>query len=138
MIRLQASFLALVIAQALHSTEEYVGRLWEVFPPATFLTGLISDNHEVGFLVANIGFVLFGVWVFIWPVRRGWPSARTFIWVWVAIELVNGIGHPAWTIWQGAYMPGVITAPVLFVLALILLQQLRAQSDASHQQGTGP
>jgi len=35
-------FLLLVITQGLHSTEEFIGRLWEVFLPAKFLTGLIN------------------------------------------------------------------------------------------------
>ena len=123
-----ALFLGLVVAQAAHSVEEYAGRLWEVFPPATFLTGLISANHEIGFLVINIGLALVGVWAFVWPVRRGWPSAAALMWVWVVIELINGIGHPAWAIVQKSYTPGLITAPVLLVLALLLLKQLRSQA----------
>ena len=39
MTRLDATFAALVAVQALHSVEEYVGRLWAVFPPAAFITG---------------------------------------------------------------------------------------------------
>jgi hypothetical protein len=34
MTRLQLTFGALVLAQAAHAVEEYVGRLWESFPPA--------------------------------------------------------------------------------------------------------
>ncbi|MEE9207344.1 MAG: HXXEE domain-containing protein [Gemmatimonadota bacterium] len=128
MPRLHALFLGLVTVQAAHSLEEYVGRLWEVFPPATFLTGLISADHEIGFLVINIGLVLFGFWCLLGPVRRGWPSARTLMWAWVAIELINGIGHPAWAIWQSSYTPGLITAPALLVLALLLIRQLRSQA----------
>jgi hypothetical protein len=46
------------------------------------------------------------------------------IWTWVATELVNGIGHPAWSLIQGSYTPGVATAPLLLVLALYLVYQL--------------
>ena len=49
-------------------------------------------------------------------------------WAWVIIELVNGIGHPLWTLRQGGYTPGVGTAPILLVLALYLATQLRAQA----------
>jgi len=34
MTRLQMAFGGLVLAQAAHSLEEYVGRLWESFQPA--------------------------------------------------------------------------------------------------------
>jgi hypothetical protein len=40
MERRQASFFALVAAQTAHSLEEYVGRLYDVFPPAVFVSGL--------------------------------------------------------------------------------------------------
>jgi hypothetical protein len=51
-------FLALVLTQGLHAVEEYAGRLWEVFLPARFLTGLVSKDHEIGFLVITIGLFL--------------------------------------------------------------------------------
>lgn len=124
-MKLAAPFGALVVAQAAHSIEEYVGRLWESFPPATFLTGLISADRELGFIVLNSALVAFGLWCLLWPVRREWRSAAAFAWLWVGIETINGVGHPAWTILQGGYTPGVLTAPVLLVLALYLAFRLR-------------
>lgn len=123
--RFQTAFCALVLAQAAHSAEEYLGRLWESFPPAQFLTGLVSRDLETGFLVINISLVAFGVWCFYWPVRRGWASAIPLAWFWVTIEMINGVGHPLWSIRQGGYTPGVATAPVLLVLALFLSRRLR-------------
>jgi hypothetical protein len=38
-----------------------VGRLWESFPPARFASGLISENLERGFVVANVALVTFGL-----------------------------------------------------------------------------
>jgi hypothetical protein len=119
------AFGALVLAQAAHSVEEYLGRLWESFPPARFLTGLISRDLETGFLVINIGLVAFGVWCFIWPVRHGWRSAIPLAWFWVTIQIINGVGHPLWSIRQGGYTPGVATAPLLLILALHLAWRLR-------------
>jgi hypothetical protein len=124
MSRIKLAFGALVVAQTAHSIEEYAGRLWESFPPAAFLTGLISSNRELGFLVINIALVAFGFWCLIWPVRGDWPSAKSLAWFWVVIETINGIGHPAWTLRQSAYTPGVLTAPILLVLALYLAFQL--------------
>ena len=125
MSRLQTAFGALVLAQAAHSVEEYVGRLWESFPPARWLTGLLAQDREQGFLVINILLVAFGLWCLVWPFRRGWPSAITIGWVWVTVEVLNGIVHPGWSLWQGGYTPGVATAPILLVLALNLARQLQ-------------
>jgi len=125
MTRFQLAFGAIVLAQAAHSVEEYVGRLWESFPPARFLTGLISQDLERGFLIINVSLVVFGAWCWLWPVRRGWPSAVYLSWAWIAVQVVNGVGHPLWTLRQGGYTPGVATAPVLFILAIYLGNQVR-------------
>ena len=125
MSRIKGVFGALVVAQAAHSIEEYFGRLWESFPPARFLTGLISSDHESGFLAINVGLLAFGAWCFLWPIRRNWPSASVFAWLWVFVEVINGIGHPAWSLREGGYTPGVLTAPILLVLSIYLAYQLR-------------
>ena len=124
MSRLTLSFAALVAAQAAHSIEEYAGRLWESFPPAMYATALVSDDREVGFIIINVALVGFGVWCLLWPVRKAWRSASTFAWGWVVIQVINGVGHPAWSVRQGAYTPGTITAPILLVLALYLAWQI--------------
>ena len=125
MSRTKFTFGILIVVQAAHSVEEFVGHLWESFPPAAFLTGLVSSNGEAGFLVINAAMIVFGIWGFQWPVRRGWPSAAPLIWSWVVIEVINGLGHPVWTFLQGRYTPGVATAPILLVLSIYLAVQLR-------------
>lgn len=124
MTPMQRGFGMLILAQAAHSIEEYLGRLWESFPPARALTSLVSQDLERGFLGLNILLVGFGAWCFLWPVRKGWPSAAPLAWGWVAIETINGIGHPLWSLRQGGYTPGVATAPVLLILAINLARQL--------------
>jgi hypothetical protein len=126
MTRFEASFLALVGTQAAHSVEEYIGRLYDVFPPARFVSGLISENLERGFVIFNVGLVAFGIWCFLWPVRKHWLAAVPVAWLWVGIELVNGVGHPLWSLRELRYTPGVATAPVLLLLALYVARQLRA------------
>ena len=129
MSRLETNFLALVALQLAHSVEEYLGRLWEIFPPAIFVTGLVSKDRQIGFVIINMALVAFGLWCFFWPVRRRWPSARLLIGVWILIELINGVGHPLWSIQQRGYTPGVITAPLLLILALSLMWQLKRGTD---------
>jgi uncharacterized membrane protein HdeD (DUF308 family) len=126
MARLDTRFGALVATQAAHSVEEYVGRLWESFPPARFLTGLVSSDREWGFIVINVTLVVFGIWCFLFPLRRRWPSAIVVAWIWVVIEVVNGVGHPLWSLQARGYTPGVVTAPLLLALALYLARGLRA------------
>ena len=131
MPRFELTFGALIAVQAAHSVEEYLGRLWESFPPARFISGLASADHERGFLVLNVLLVAFGIWCFVWPVRRRWPIAGSLAWFWIAVEMINGIGHPLWSIKQGGYTPGVATAPVLLVLAIYLANQLKRRAPES-------
>ena len=131
MSRFQLTFGALVLAQAAHSVEEYAGHLWESFPPARFLTSLVSSDLERGFVLLNVSLLAFGVWCFLWPVRRGWPAAVTLAWLWAVVEIVNGIGHPLWSLREGGYTPGLATAPVLLVLAVYLAYQLRRANAPS-------
>ena len=130
MSRIQVAFGALVATQAAHSMEEYIGRLWESFPPARLLTGTISSDRELGFIVINITLVAFGLWCLFFPIRRDWPSAAGFMWFWIVIEMINGVGHPIWTLRQGGYTPGVLTAPMLLVVALYLAVQRRSAPSA--------
>lgn len=131
MQRPQIAFGALVLTQAAHSVEEYVGRLWETFPPARFLTGFVSHDHAQGFLLIDAALLAFGVWCLVWPIRRDWPNAALLAWTWVTIEVINGVGHPLWSRRMGGYTPGVATAPVLLVLALYLARQLRTLASPS-------
>ena len=126
----QHVFLALIGVQALHSLEEYLFRLWETFPPAEFLTGLVSDDLERGFIVINLSLIALGIWCYWWPVRRRWAWATPIAWLWVAVELVNGIGHPAWSVMQGGYTPGLVTSLMLLPLALLLAARLSAERPA--------
>jgi hypothetical protein len=114
------------MAQAAHSIEEYTFRLYDTFPPARFVSGLVSADRARGFLAINVALVAFGVWCVVGPVRRRSPAAAGLMWTWVGIEVVNGIGHPLWSIANGGYTPGVATAPVLLVLALALAHRLAA------------
>ena len=118
--RVSHAFGALVLAQAAHSTEETLGQLWASFPPARFASGLVSTNLQHGFVFLNICIVTFGVWCWFWPVRRQWHIATPIIWLWTVVETINGVVHTSWSILQGGYTAGVITAPILLVLALHL------------------
>jgi hypothetical protein len=126
--RSKLAFGALLVAQAAHLVEEYIGRFWESFPPARLLTGWVSQDREWSFVALAMLLMAFGLWCLIWPVRRGWPSAVYLGWAWVVVEVINGIVHTLWTLRQGTYTPGVATAPLLLALAVYLGYQLRNAS----------
>ncbi len=120
-------FLALIVVQALHSLEEYVFELFETFPPARFVSGLVSADLERGFVAINLALGLVGFCCYWWPVRRDWASAVPIAWVWVTVELVNGFGHPTWSVIQRGYTPGLITSLVLLTLAVLLARRLKSE-----------
>jgi len=143
MTRFRATFGALLLTQAAHSVEEYLGRLWESFPPARFVCGLVSSDLERGFVIANVCLVGFGLWCVLLPLRRGWPAAVPLAWAWATIEIINGIGHPLWALRQGGYTPGVATAPALLVLAIWLAVETArltppGGTPARHDPGAEP
>ena len=123
--QIRMTFAALVLAQAAHSTEEYLGRLWEALLSPRVVAMVFSSNPQRGFLIANILIVAFGAWCALWPVRRGWPVARTLMWGWIVVEIANGILHPLVALAFQRYIAGVVTAPVLLALALRLAYLLR-------------
>lgn len=129
--RTQIAFLVLVVAQSAHSLEEYTFALYEVFPPARFVSSLVSADLATGFVVLNSAFVSFGIWCYALPVRAGWPSARALAWVWIAIALLNGVTHPVMALRTGGYFPGVGTAPVLLAVAIVLAVLLRSRTSRS-------
>ena len=72
----QLVFLFLILAQAAHSIEEYLSKLYQVFAPARFVSGLVSNDLALGFVVANTALVAFGLWCWAVPVRSGWRAPR--------------------------------------------------------------
>lgn len=122
--RSRGAFLALILAQAAHSTEECVFRLFDVFAPARFVGSLVSTDVAVGFLLANVGLVLFGLWCYLARVRPGHPSGPAFAWFWTVLEFANGIGHTALALSRAGYFPGVATAPLLLGVSIYLAVKL--------------
>ena len=118
------AFLALMLAQAAHSLEEYLFGLYEVFAPARFVSSLVSDDIATGFAILNVALVAFGAWCYLFRVRPGRASARLWVWPWVLVSLANGITHSTMAVIRGGYFPGVVTAPLLFILAAYIAVEL--------------
>ena len=114
-------FLALIGAQALHSVEEYFTRLYDVFPPARFISGLFTTDLRLGFAAFNLALVALGVWSYAARVRPSHPAAGGWIWFWAVLELGNGLVHLALAAYRGSYFPGAATAPLLIAAAVMLI-----------------
>ena len=122
--RSRAAFLILIVAQAAHSIEEYVFRLFDVFAPARFVSGLVSSDLARGFAIVNAFLVLFGLWCDWARVRPAHSAARAFAWFWTLLEFGNGTGHTLLAMSQGGYFPGLGTAPILLGVSLYLAIRL--------------
>jgi hypothetical protein len=115
--RSRGAFLLLIALQAAHSVEEYSFALYEVLAPARLVSRIVPGDPSLGFALVNAALVAFGAWCYLARVRVGHPSARSWAWLWVLIELGNGIVHPLLAIAAGGYFPGVATAPALGAVA---------------------
>jgi len=122
--RLRHAFSALILVQALHAVEKYYGRLWELLPPVRFICNLVAHDPVPGFLLLNSLFLLFGLWCRLWPVGRQWRWWRIWLWLWIVIEIINGLAHIGLALWHGGYFPGLYTAPLLLLIAGWLVFQL--------------
>jgi hypothetical protein len=119
-LRSEGLFLGLIVSQAAHSVEEWLFRLYDVLPPARFLSGLVSRNLSLGFALVNAGLVSFGLWCYVARVRTHHPQGSFWVWFWVALESANGIGHLLLAAGRGGYFPGVATAPLLLFFSFAL------------------
>ena len=135
--RTQHLFLALIGAQVMHSLEEFAFRLFDVFAPVRFLSGLVSADRALGFAAINVGICLFGFWCWFAWVRRRAPSAAVWMWGWSLVELTNGTGHLVFAALRGGYFPGAATAPLLLALSATLLYRLARPDEAKSLASTG-
>jgi hypothetical protein len=122
-------FLFLVVAQLAHSVEEYLTRLFEVFAPARVVSALVHSDLAVGFVTINAVVVGVGIGCYAGPVRSGHEAGRLVAWLWVVIELVNGVAHIALAALARGYFSGAITAVVLVGTSACLAFSLRADSN---------
>ena len=121
-------FPLLILAQAAHSAEEFALRLYDVLPPARWISDRLSDDRTLGFMIANVGLVLFGLLCWLALVRPRRRAARPVAWFWAILEMANGVGHLLLTLAAGGYFPGVATAPVLLILGAWLAACLATES----------
>ena len=122
--RISILFLLLIIAHVLHATEEYFGKLWEIYTPAIFICNLISSNPERGFLLINTVFIILSFTYWFFSLTKKHSSSYSLIWFWIVLQTLNVIGHIAWTINNRSYTPGVVSAFLLLSIVVLLIKRL--------------
>ncbi len=130
--RIRATFVVLIVLQALHSSEEFIFKLYEVFPPMALLYREAPHLAKPAFIIFNVLLLMAGLicllrWV--WPAK---PGARTVAWVWVGGEAFNAGAHSVWAVLIRGYNPGLVTG-LMFVPVVIYLGYLlrRAPTPAA-------
>ena len=137
-------FLWLIFAQAGHSLEEYVYRLFDVLAPARYVSGVLGFDRETGFVIFNTGLVLFGLWCWFARVRPARGRWRVLAWFWALLETANGVAHFVLAGAAGGYFPGLWTAPLLIAFGLGLMEALGSPSasvdsrDRAGRRGSRP
>jgi len=123
--KIRAAFLMLIALQALHSTEEFIFKFYDVFPPMASLYRDAPQMAKSAFIVFNVLLFMAGLiclFRWVWPGRRG---ARTIVLVWVVVETFNFVAHSVWAILIRGYNPGLATAIGFVPLVVYISYQLR-------------
>ena len=126
--RIKTAFLVMVLLQGIHSVEEYIFKLYEVFPPMQFIYQDAPESARLAFITFNLLLFLFGLACFFYDVRPAGNGAKTVIWIWIAIQLATLAAHVIWAILIGGYNPGLATAPLFVPVVIYLIYWLRRVS----------
>jgi hypothetical protein len=117
-------FLLLISAHVIHAIEEYLGHLWDIYPPAIFICNLVSSDPERGFIILNVTFTILSLLFWKFSLQKKRSSSHSLIWLWVVLQFVNVIGHTAWTISKKSYTPGIFSAILIVIIVGLLVIQL--------------
>ena len=129
MTKVGKTYLCLGIAQAIHSMEEMFSHLYDFFWTATgFFQHYIPNLPQFKmsaelFAILNMGFIviILATVPFV-ELNRHW--AMVFAWCWGIIEVLNGLIHMIGVVVFSGYVPGALSAPILFIVGLLLIIRL--------------
>ena len=112
-------FLIGIAFQCAHIIEEFIAGIHLLFPP---LFGLAPISAEV-----FVGFNVF--WLGIWAlaavgVLLGSRVAYFPIWFFGLAMCLNGIAHPLLSVWVAGYFPGLVTAPFVGIMGVVVTRNL--------------
>ena len=127
--QIKTAFLLMIIMQAIHSVEEFIFKLYDVFPPMQFIYRQAPSLAKPAFVAFNLLLILCGLVCFFYWVRPAREGAKGVIWVWVVIQLATVAGHVIWVALSGGYHPGLATVGLFIpVVAYVMYAMRRASS----------
>jgi hypothetical protein len=113
-------FVASIVVQALHFTEEYRGRLYETLPPLFGFDPFTAKQFGMFNIVWLVIFMTAAVGVF-----KGVRLALLVVWFMALLGCIgNALFHGWLAIRIGGYVPGVVTAFFNLPLGIILIALL--------------
>ncbi|MDJ0796564.1 MAG: HXXEE domain-containing protein [Calothrix sp. MO_167.B12] len=128
--KITQSYWVLGLAQVIHSMEETYTELYLRFGSMSEALHKIFPWIPQFAISADIFAIL--NYLMIALILGSIPAAEKgsrlgfiFMWSWAIIELLNGAFHIGTWIFLRTYFPGGVSGPILFVLSLVFIQQLR-------------
>ena len=128
--RINTLFLLLIAAHFIHATEEYFGKLWDVYRPAIYICKQVSSDPRAGFLIINISFIFISLMFWKFVLLKGYSTTPGLIWFWILLQSVNVTGHIVWTIISKSYTPGIISALLILTILTFLIRDIQNFSSA--------
>ena len=125
----------MILLQAIHSVEEYIFKLYEVFPPMQAAYRNTPELSQAAFITFNLLLLLFGLFCFFYWVQPARKGARVVVWVWIVIQTATFAAHLVWAILIGGYNPGLATAPLfvpIVVYQLYWLQRVQHEPPSNN------
>ena len=132
-VKLAQSYWILGLAQVVHSTEETLSQLYlkldsmiEALHQLFHWFPLVEINADV---FAAINYLMLALILASVPAaEKGNRTGFFFMWLWAIVELLNGAFHIGTWVFLQHYFPGGISGPIILVLSILFIQQLRATS----------
>ncbi|MGB0563577.1 MAG: HXXEE domain-containing protein [Spirulinaceae cyanobacterium] len=124
------------MVQVAHSIEETVTELYSKFGPMSawlhHIFPIIPHFTISADLFAVLNYVMLALLLGTVPAAAtGSRLGSIFMWSWAIIELLNGLFHISTWIVLRSYFPGGITGPILFILAIVFMQNLLATDSSA-------
>jgi hypothetical protein len=127
------------LAQVIHSMEESYTKLYlkldsmieALHPLFSWFPPVVDISPDV---FAILNYLMIALMLGSVPAAaQGKRVGIVLMWSWAVIEMLNGAFHIGTWVFLHTYFPGGISGPILFVLSILFIQQLRVASDQSTQ-----
>jgi len=126
------------LVQVIHSMEETYTKLYLEFSSMSETLHQIFSWFPVfeisADLFAILNYLMIGLMLGSVPTaEKGKPLGFILMWSWAIIEVLNGAFHISTWVFLHTYFPGGVTGPILFIFALLFIQQIRVTSNQATQ-----